>query len=338
METIKNYLDHMFAAFPQTEEVLQAKKELYSMMEDKYEELRNEGKSENEAIGTVISEFGSIEEIRENLSILKEDKNIEEGHQVLAKPSRHFRTVSLSEAKEYLKESISASYYIALGVFLCIISVVPAILCEGISYSTNFSKNQGEGLGGILMFVLIAIAVSIFIINGFRLKKYEWMKNEGFTMEYTTAQAIKKEKENYTKAFAVFITVGVVLCIISLVPSFLAEMINKNNQLLESVAASCLFLFAGIGVVLFIIAGVRYGSYTVLLQEEEYTVEKKITKESPLVGIVASIYWPLVTLIYLAWSFVSYKWGITWIIWPLAGILFAVICGIINAIYNIKKV
>ena len=31
------------------------------MMEDKYTELKNEGKSENEAVGTVIAEFGNLD-------------------------------------------------------------------------------------------------------------------------------------------------------------------------------------------------------------------------------------------------------------------------------------
>ena len=38
-------------------------------MEDKYNELKSEGKSENEAIGIVISEFGNIDELINELDI-----------------------------------------------------------------------------------------------------------------------------------------------------------------------------------------------------------------------------------------------------------------------------
>ena len=55
METIKSYLETMFANMPDTPEVIRAKSELFGMMEDKYNELISEGKSENEAVGTVIS-------------------------------------------------------------------------------------------------------------------------------------------------------------------------------------------------------------------------------------------------------------------------------------------
>ena len=48
MEAIRNYLETMFLNLPNTPEVYKAKNELWQMMEDKYTELKNEGKSENE--------------------------------------------------------------------------------------------------------------------------------------------------------------------------------------------------------------------------------------------------------------------------------------------------
>ena len=69
METIRNYLNAMFAGLPDTPEVRRAYEELAAMMEDKYTELIEEGLSENEAVGTVISEFGNLEELAQTLGI-----------------------------------------------------------------------------------------------------------------------------------------------------------------------------------------------------------------------------------------------------------------------------
>ena len=55
MDTIKNYLESMFAGLPNTPDVQKAKSELWQMMDDKYSELIAEGKAENEAIGIVSS-------------------------------------------------------------------------------------------------------------------------------------------------------------------------------------------------------------------------------------------------------------------------------------------
>lgn len=59
----------MFAGLPDTPEVRRAYEELAAMMEDKYTELTEEGLSENEAVGTVISEFGNLEELAQTLGI-----------------------------------------------------------------------------------------------------------------------------------------------------------------------------------------------------------------------------------------------------------------------------
>ena len=67
MEAIRNYLETMFLNLPNTPEVYKAKNELWQMMEDKYTELKNEGKSENEAVGTVIAEFGNLDELANSL-------------------------------------------------------------------------------------------------------------------------------------------------------------------------------------------------------------------------------------------------------------------------------
>ena len=87
METIKSYLEAMFANLPNTPEVKKAKAELLTMMEDKYNELLEDGVSENEAVGTVISEFGNLDELADTLGLTKEVKETKEREE--SRP-RHF--------------------------------------------------------------------------------------------------------------------------------------------------------------------------------------------------------------------------------------------------------
>ena len=94
MEAIRNYLETMFGNLPNTPEVLRAKDELLQMMEDKYTELKEQGKSENEAVGTVISEFGNLEELAEGLGI-KNAMNTEQTAQG--------RILNGNEVKSYLE-------------------------------------------------------------------------------------------------------------------------------------------------------------------------------------------------------------------------------------------
>jgi hypothetical protein len=87
-----------------------------------------------------------------------------------------------------------------------------------------------------------------------------------------------------------------------------------------------------VGVYFIINGGSRIGAYNKLLQEGEYSLEGK--KASVTVDKVASIYWPIATAIYLIWSFVTNDWGITWIVWPIAGVLFGCVSG---AVKNFHK-
>ena len=40
------------------------------------------------------------------------------------------------------------------------------------------------------------------------------------------------------------------------------------------------------------------------------------------VDVFAAIFWPVITAVYLLWSFIWHAWGISWIIWPVSGLLF----------------
>ena len=65
METLGNYLETMFSALPDTPAARQLKGEMLANMEEKFQDLTlRQGKSEAEAIGIIISEFGTIDELK----------------------------------------------------------------------------------------------------------------------------------------------------------------------------------------------------------------------------------------------------------------------------------
>ena len=117
METIKSYLDAMFSSMPNTPEVKKAKAELLSMMEDKYNELIAEGVSENTAVGTIISEFGNLDELAEDLGLTKE---VEEVHEREQQPKRF---VSMDEALEFIKAEKKRALLVANVIKLTLATV-----------------------------------------------------------------------------------------------------------------------------------------------------------------------------------------------------------------------
>lgn len=76
---------------------------------------------------------------------------------------------------------------------------------------------------------------------------------------------------------------------------------------------------------LFIIAGVRWASMQKILKEGDFTQKEK--KKSKVKGTVTLVYWLIVVAIYLSmlFSFDPSNYQSSWIIWPIAGVLFVAV-------------
>ncbi|MDD3921306.1 MAG: permease prefix domain 1-containing protein [Eubacteriales bacterium] len=75
METLKNYIETMFTTLPNTEQARKLKEEMLANMEERYQDLMAEGKTEAEAVGIIISSFGTVEELRATLAGEKKKKS-----------------------------------------------------------------------------------------------------------------------------------------------------------------------------------------------------------------------------------------------------------------------
>lgn len=251
--------------------------------------------------------------------------------------TRPLRRVSYEEAHAYMDLTRLASAYISLGVSLCILSPICLILLSGASDAgiafagLSIHENMAAGIGVTMLFLLIAAAVSLFITYGHRLNKYEYLEKETFTLEPGLSEKISEAKENYAPEFRQKVTIGVILCILSVIPIILAGAFGASDFILLLCTIG-IFLILACAVPLFIRTGMVAESYTVLLQTEDYRPEHKTITAS-----ISSAYWLLVTAIYLGISFYKGNWHISWIIWPVAAILYGVIENILEAIMKYKS-
>ncbi len=321
METIKNYLETMFVNVKHTPEVQKAKAELLSMMEDKYQELKNEGKTENEAIGIVISEFGNLDELADELGI-KEDVNEVNGMEGIH--------VTMEEAKQFCKEHAKAGIRYGIASLLCVCSPITLIIMGGLQEEMGLADSLVVAFGLVPMFFLIACGVAIFIVTGIAMGKYEKYEKEVILLDYSTKQFLEAQRESEKSQFALQIALGTFLCIISVLPLLIVGSLDLKSDLPSCFMVGLLLAIVSIATFFFVSAGTKSDAYHVLLQEEEYRKERK--QKGSACQVFDAIYWPVVTLIYLAWSFLTMDWHITWVIWPIAGVLSAVIEAIIGAI------
>ena len=252
METLRNYLDQMFARYPETPEAIKAKAELWQMMEDKYNELTSGGAKESEAVGTVIAEFGDLEEVADSLGIST----------MLVKTEQ--QTDSALQAKEQPageKAETSA-----------------AVTDTGSSSSGASDPSISLVFGG----------PSIFDTDSTR---------NTASSETASSDTIDMQPgQTYTSSSD---TIEVE-----------AETVDSGN------------------------AGERSGAWWTWHNSfDDQATGQHIYNIS---NSVLSVYWPTVTCIYLCWSFLTFHWWYTWIIWPLAAVLHSVLKRLIIGDVNAK--
>ena len=115
----------------------------------------------------------------------------------------------------------------------------------------------------------------------------------------------------------------------AVIPTIIAESMEASDYYCGLSVGLLLFILA-IGVNLLVRVGMVKSSYDTLLQEGEYTKEEKLFKKKT--DTFSGVYWCLTTAIYLAWSFWTMSWDITWIVWPVAGVLFAALLGVVKMV------
>lgn len=316
METIRNYLESMFSKLPNTPEVRKAKHELGQMMEDKYSQLISEGKTDNEAVAIVISEFGNLDELAEDLGI----KNY-------MNTTNEFtgRTLSLEEAKSYISCNHAYALKIALGVMLCILSPIGVIVGSASYDFDNSLLFTKEKLGIVCLFVAVAIAVGLFIYSGISMEKWNFLKQQPCNIDFTTAQYVESQKENNKAFHSLFLIIGIMFCILCAIPAIILD----GNMMLEDISAAFVLVFVAIGVFMIVLTSIRTSGYNTLLKLNNSSTmggnfvpsqQNDVKYNSKTAAAVMSVFWPTITCIYLSWSFLSADWHITWIIWPIAGI------------------
>lgn len=271
--------------------------------------------------------------------LLKEEIELEENSDVatvgnsritkVEEPMVPIRNMTLEEVNTYMEITQKAGAKIARAVSVCIMSPIAIILLGGmLDYQViNMSEGRSGGIGILVLFLMIISSVATFITEGMKLAKYEFLEKENIMLEYGVAGILERKREKFEPIFRKCIVYGVCLCIFSVIPLFIA-LIAEAAEISFVYCVAMLLGFVAAGVYLFVRAGIIRDSYQKLLEEEEYTREKKLSNKKN--EKIASIYWCIITAIYLAISFITMHWDRTWIIWPVAGVMYGALVVILD--------
>lgn len=221
----------------------------------------------------------------------------------------------IKEINHYLELKNKQASKISIATFLCIISPSFLILFAGLTETYPIKESIALGIGMSFLLILIAIAVYLFIIYG----KDKF--NKTFELNEESREHIKNKNKIHEELYTRKLGIGVVLCILSALPLILSGILDLPDYL-SCACVSLLLWIVALGVKMIIEVSMLKNTYGLLLG---YFKEETKTQKA-----LSDMYWCLVTAIYLAISFYTREWQTTWIIWPVAGVLFGAIKAIMT--------
>ena len=242
------------------------------------------------------------------------------------------RSVTLEEANDFLQMKSKNAVRIALGVLLCILSPIPLILLGGGQEYAGLplTENQAGGFGLIFLMLMIGAAVALFVISGLQSSRFQVLEHEFLDTLYGVSGAVRERREQFRPVYTRQLTVGIVLCVISVIPLGLSLLLAEENGFLYVCAVAVMLALVAVGVMLIVRVSIIWGSFQVLLELGDYSRDsKRFVKESL---VFSKIYWGLVTAGYLGWSFLTNAWHRTWIVWPVAAVAYGAVYAIVKAL------
>ena len=246
------------------------------------------------------------------------------------------KKISIEEANTYLEQRKCASWRIALATFLCILSPITLIVLSTLSELPNpiVTETTAGAVGLIVLFAFILCAVPIYIYCGFKNEPYTFLdKNIPFELEYGVKGMVTERKKKFRDTYIKFNIIAACICIFSPIPLIVSGF--TENELLVIMMLALLMIVAGIGASIFIVVGIQNASMQKLLKEGEFTEKEK--KRMSVKEVVGFCYWGILTAIFLAVSFLTNGWHLSWIIYAVGGILFPIVMCICNYFADRQK-
>ena len=250
MDRLKEYLNQLFAGAGETPEVLYAKAELLQMMEDKYEALLEEGKTEDEAVDIIIAEFGNFEEISKELGIddVIDKNNIPTNNgSVMTDAKGKERTIlrmTKDQILNYTKFAKKHAGLVAGGIAAFILAPFFASICDDL-FEGFIGHAAAGALSGLAFFLFIAIGVSSMIIAANLTKRSGRLNKHAITLDADAIEDLDAYANKVNSRQVIMLVIGIAFCILAPAASALGDLMVGP---LGIIFDSGVLLFAAIGV------------------------------------------------------------------------------------------
>ena len=284
-----------------------------------------------------ILQLSKLFEVSTDYLLKDEIEEAQEEAQIHEEKGNDSRYVTAQEAQDFINVKRKIATPLSIGVFLCIISPICLLMLAVFSdnnIKNYISENTAGGAGLIILLAFVAVAVGIFIFCGSKTSQYQYMEKEMLNVDSNAVKKARSEKESFSKAYTANTIAGVVFCVLGAVPLFAGAVINGDNDIVVMTCLCISIFVVAVGVMLLTRVNTINNAFNMLLQEGDFSKDKK--RRNPLVSVVCVTYWLSAVAIFLLWSFLTDKWDLSWIVWPVAGVLFPAVLLVVEHISRKK--
>lgn len=317
MNVIDSYLDTLFAPYPDSPRLHEARSELRTMMEDTQDGLMAEGLTESQAVGRVIAEFGTLEEVAPVLGI-----DTELGSSPGGAAADRAPRLDVSRAREYVEAVHRSQWLLATGTALFVLCAIPLLLLIAVSAGPDGDPAAwaiAVGISSVL--IMVPTGLVLLIVRDARLKDFEDIDQRAVTPTAEVRRFATETRRAHRRRATVGSAVAIVLWILSALPVILLALLGGEDSFAPLYGVCLTLVIVAAGIAIMTRTGWSDSAAGTLLQEEQD--DDAVRSTNPAVRAVAAVFWPVIAAIYLAWSFLTGDWGISWVLWPVAGLLYA---------------
>ncbi len=260
--------------------------------------------------------------------LLKDEIENTEYVETEAEEEGKLHKVSMEEANEFLKinEKLASRY--AIATMLCVLSPVCLFMFGGTASDGYMNENIADSIGMVVLFLLITIAVAIFIICDKKNERFTYLEKEEIETAYGISGMVRERKDKNDHAHTRDTVIGVAFCILGVIALFLIP-ITEESDTCSALWLSVMLAMESFGAFILVKSGTVRSGFDKLLQEGDYTVSKKRDKIS---GAVSVIYWMIAVAVFLCQYFALDSWKYSWIVFAVAGVLYPAMLTVVKLI------
>ncbi len=225
---------------------------------------------------------------------------------------------SRKDVLEYISLKHRESKIIAIAVLFFIISPILLICLPVLSEEGKISETLAVLLGLLAIFSFVWLGTGLCIYSDMLTRDNVLKKDKYCTIDEESILYAKKLKADRHNFSTISLIIGVSLCILSPTPLIAAAFTGFINIIYT---IGILLALVGAGCAVIVNSETYNEALERIISQNDSHLAKKDKQKNRTMEIINECYWTFVIALYLAVSFLTSRWDLTWIIWVASPII-----------------